>query len=185
MQTKKQNIEVAKFLDPKAIIEQLRILPGSKVADFGCGSGYFSLPLAQAVGSEGLIYSLDVLPAALEAVASKAKIEGISNILTKRVNLENEKGSKLDGESLDLVVVKDMLFQNKDKDSIVGEVYRVLRKGGRILLLEWNDHKESIGPEMSLRVPENEASKILQEKGFSELERIAAGEFHYAFVAQK
>ncbi len=185
MQTERQNNGKEKFLDPEAIIKQLHLLPDSEIADFGCGNGYFSLPLAQALEGDGKVYSLDVLPSALEAVNSKAKMERVLNIQIKRVNLENKRGSSLEDESVDFVVIKDMLFQNKNKNNIVKEAYRVLRKGGRILLVEWNNHRESFGPEMFLRIPENEAVKFLQEEGFSELTRISAGEFHYAIVAKK
>ena len=99
------------FINPADIINHLGVLRNSIVADFGCGSGYFSVPLAQFIGEEGKVYALDVLASALESDESKAKIHGLSNIITKRVNLEKEGGSKFSNESMDWVILKDMLFQ--------------------------------------------------------------------------
>ena len=105
-------MEIKSFLDPKEIIKQINVPEGSTVADFGCGSGFFSLAFAEAIGEEGKVYSLDILPSALESVESKAKLQGLTNIIPQRVNLEKEGGSKLSPESVDWVIMKDMLFQN-------------------------------------------------------------------------
>lgn len=176
--------EVGKFLDPAAIIAQLDVQAGSVAADFGCGPGYFSLPFAKAVGTEGRVYSFDILPQALETVVSSSKNLGITNIETKRVNLEKENGSKLENESVDWVILKDVLFQNQKKDVIISEAYRVLKEGGKMIVVEWNQ-TQGIGPDMHLRVNENEIKRMLEERGFSFEKEVAAGNFHYAFVAKK
>lgn len=174
-----------KFLDPEAILKQCEIPAGCVAADFGCGSGYFSLPLAKAVGEGGKVISFDVLPQALESVSSKAKNMGLSNVVTKRANLEKEGGSKLDNEEMDFVVMKDVLFQNKNKEIVLGEAYRVLRAGGIALVVEWNDQCLGIGPEAELRLPEHEVKKNAEEKGFKLDKEIDAGKFHYAFLLKK
>lgn len=174
-----------RFLDPDAIIAQLDIKNGMVAADFGCGPGYFSLPFAKKIGKDGRLYSLDVLPQALETVAGRAKNAGILNIVTSRVNLEKENGSRLESDSVDWVILKDILFRNNKKDIIVGEVYRVLKPGGKVVFVEWNSKESSIGPEKNLRVPRDEAEKLFREEKFIVDKDVDAGEFHYSFVAVK
>jgi tRNA A58 N-methylase Trm61 len=65
------NAEGASFVDPARIISQIDISLGATVADFGCGSGYFSFEFSKAVGPDGKVYALDILPQALEAVPSR------------------------------------------------------------------------------------------------------------------
>lgn len=173
------------FLDPKEIIKQIDIASGSTVADFGCGSGFFSLAFAEAVGEEGKVYSLDILPSALESVESKAKLQGLTNIIPQRANLEKEGGSKLPDDSNDWVIMKDMLFQNKMKEVILKEAYRVLKNGGKLLLVEWNDHKESIGPEKNIRVAEEDLKKMAEIQGFKLEKELKAGDFHYGAIFKK
>jgi len=175
----------AKFIDPKEIIGQLDLEKGSAVADFGCGSGYFSVPFAQEVGSEGKVHCLDVLSQALESVESQAKILGISNIITKRVNLENENGSKLENDSMDWVIMKDVLFQNENKQNIIKESYRVLKSGGKILIMEWNDKNLLVGPEKSKRVSPERMTELVNGQKFKIKKNIPAGDFHYVVVAEK
>lgn len=179
------NIAATKeFIDPKMILDQLDIAKNNVAADFGCGSGYFSIPMARKI-PDGKLYSLDVLPAALESVASRAKIEGLTNIITTRVNLEKEGGSKLENESLDWVILKDMLFQNKSKDIILREAFRVLKPGGKLLAVEWNAQSESFGPQNDLKISEENLEKLIVGEKFKIEKKINAGNFHYGFMAVK
>lgn len=174
-----------KFLNPEAIISQLEIERGIVVADFGCGPGYFSLPFAKAVGEEGKVFSLDILPQALETVLGKAKNTGINNIVTKRANLEKENGSGLESSSVDLIILKDILFQNRNKDIIIKDAWRTLKDDGRVLVVEWKAEDQMVGPEAEIRISEAECKKIFDECGFAVKKEIKAGDFHYAFVAIK
>jgi ubiquinone/menaquinone biosynthesis C-methylase UbiE len=175
----------ARFINPVEIINQMDVSPGSVVADFGCGSGYFSIPLAETVGEEGIIHSLDILPQALEEVQSKAKSRGLTNVIIKRANLESENGSGFGNEELDWVIIKDMLFQNKNKESILKEAYRVLKPGGKAFVMEWNERNFSVGPSREVRIPSSEILEIVGKQKFVVEKKIDAGDFHYAFVIKK
>lgn len=173
------------FVDPATVVKKLDIAPGSKVADFGCGSGFFSFEFSRHVGSEGVVYALDVLPSALEAVNSHVKTLGLNNVITKRVNLENEQGSGLGNTSIDWAVLKDVLFQNKKKDVMLREVARVLKPGGRVLIMEWNPDEALVGPEKSLRISKEEVQVLVGQAGLTIDRELPVGGFHYAFIAKK
>lgn len=174
-----------KFTDPDFVVKQLDIKPGMKIADFGCGTGYFSLALAKKIGEEGTVYSLDILPQRLESVLSNAKRANLTNIIAKRVNLENPDGSKLAAGSIDLVIMKGMLFQNKKKKDILAEAVRVLKVGGQALVIEWGMGNAAMGPEMSLRISKEALLGIAQQVGLSALADINVGNFHYGVVLVK
>lgn len=186
MEENKNAIEkVGKFLDPEDIIRQLNVEKGLVVADFGCGPGYFSIPFALAVGEEGMVHSLDILPQVLETIIGKAKNAGIVNITTKRVNLEKENGTKLERESVDWVVLKDILFQNQDKNIIIREAHRILKNGGKVIVVEWNQEASMVGPAHDIRIPQISLEKMFNDQQFIVEKNISAGDFHYAFVAVK
>ncbi|MBP9728272.1 MAG: methyltransferase domain-containing protein [Candidatus Moranbacteria bacterium] len=174
------------FVDPVVVVNQLPVEPGNQVADFGCGSGYFSFEFARRVGvGEGLVHALDVLPSALEAVASRAKTLGLTNIVVKRVNLENEQGSGLAPSSMDWVVLKDVLLQNQKKDVMLREVVRVLKPGGRALIMEWSPDEALVGPEKQLRVDPEALKKLIEAVQLSVETELNVGGFHYGFVVKK
>lgn len=174
-----------KFVDPNEILKQLSIVSGSIVADFGCGAGYFSIPVAKLVGDEGVVHALDILPQSLESVQSRAKIMGLTNVRATRVNLEKDGGSKLPDNSLDLAILKDMLFQNKGKDIILREAHRTLKPGGKLLIMEWSSDAPLFGPEAALRIDKPEMLRILEAQGFTLDREIEAGTFHYGMLASK
>jgi ubiquinone/menaquinone biosynthesis C-methylase UbiE len=172
------------FVDPKEIIETNGFKIGDIVADFGCGPGYFSIPAAERVGELGIVYAFDVLPQAIEVLESQIKIENIDNIITGRVNLEKEGGTGLASESVDWVIIKDVLFQNKNKDIILQEAKRILKSNGNILVMEWNENV-SIGPSSKSRILKEELIKIICKEGFILKKEDTAGDYHYVIVAAK
>ena len=173
------------FADPASIVNQLQVEEGSSVADFGCGSGFFSFEFAKRVGSEGKVYALDVLPSALEAVASSAKSLNLTNISPKRVNLEKINGSGLPPESIDWIVIKDILFQNKDKNVILGEVARVLKPGGHALIMEWDPKESLVGPDKNLRISPEQLKALVEGVQLTVKKELSVGGFHYAFLIKK
>lgn len=171
------------FLNPQNIVESWVFLePEMVIADFGCGHGYFSIPLAQKV-EKGKVFALDVLPTALNFVNSQAKIQGISNIKTIRCNLEKERGSKLEDESCDCVLIANLLFQVEDKKMVVNEAKRVLKKGGRVICIDWQP-KTPFGP-LGKRVLPQEAKKLFQEAGFDFEREFATDNYHYGMIFRK
>lgn len=182
MHSPKENLG---FVDPKKVTAQLPLEQGECVADFGCGAGYFSCAFAEAVGMNGHVTALDILPASLEAVMSRAKSENLSNITPKRANLEREGGSGLDPNSLDWVVIKDMLFQNEDKQVILYEAARVLKAHGKAFVMEWSPENATVGPADHLRIDRIKLKELLESAGLEVIDDIAVGEYHYAYLVEK
>jgi len=106
------------FSHPERVVEELHIKKGGRVADFGAGSGYFTLELAQQVGPDGVVTAVDVLPTALEIIKSKAADRGLLNIVYIRANLESKDGSKLAESSQDMVLLANILFQSQKKEAL-------------------------------------------------------------------
>lgn len=190
MQNSNENQKIAgdtenlEFVDPKEVITKSGIKEGDKVADFGCGPGYFSIPISKIVGESGEVYAFDVLPAALEVLESQSKLHGIDNISIARANLEKYESSKLEDASMDWVILKDILFQNQDKKTILKEAHRVLRAGGKILVMEW-DNNLSVGPDEKLRVDPSSLGEMIMDAGFVFEKQSNAGNYHYLVVASK
>lgn len=169
-------------LEPEKLIMECGVRDNHDVADFGCGPGIFSIPLAKM--TEGTVYCFDVLESALEAVQSRAQIMGINNIITKRSNLEKENGSELGDGSVNHVVMRKILLQNDKKEALFRESYRILGSGGNLLVVGWNvDAVQGFGMEKKL-APE-EVERFAQSVGFADRKPVDAGRYHYAFVFTK
>ena len=176
---------LANFLDPGSVLDQTKITSGSRVVDFGTGAGHFSLEAARRVGDTGAVWAVDVLASSLEAVEGMAKVRGLRNVVCVRANLEKENTEKIPSDFFDAVIAKDMLFQNKDKRAVLREARRVLSSSGELVVVEWNDCRRTVGPDISLRIAEESLRKLIEEEGFVIQKTLSAGDYHYAFLAEK
>ena len=174
------------FMDPEKILREIEIEEGMIVADFGCGAGYFALPLAKMVGTKGKIYAIDVLASALESITSKMRTEGVRNIKTARADLEQEKGSKLEDSSIDLVMMANILFQSKNHSAILKEAKRVLKDGGKLVIIDWIPIKSSsFGPDGHLRISQNEIQNKAVSLGFKFERGFEVDRYHYGLLFRK
>jgi len=173
------------FINPEKVLSQLSISPGMTVADFGCGHGYFTLPVARLVGEQGKVLAVDVLEEALETVKAQARQEGILNIETFRGNLEVLGGSKIEDGTADLILLHNVLFQSQKKSEIIKEVLRVLKSDGRFELIDWRPDKTSFGPQEGWRLSSDEAKKLAEAEGFKFEREFDAGEFHFGLMFVK
>jgi len=167
------------FLNPEEILNQIDLQRNMVAADFGSGQGGFAIPLARRLES-GLVYALDIQIAPLNALKSQANFEKISNIRVIRCDLEKPRGSTLTDGSLDLVLIVNLLFQSSDKNAIISEAKRVLKKGAKLLVIDWLPNV-SVGPSEGKVSPE-EVKKIADNLGLKLEKEIKAGAYHYGLL---
>jgi len=170
------------FLNPEEVLRQVELKKDMVAAEFGCGSGGFTIPLAKKVDS-GLVYGLDIQEAPLNALKSRFLSEKILNIRVIRCNLEKPRGSTLRDSSLDLVLVVNVLFQAENKHAIISEAKRVLKPEGNLLVVDWMPNAPS-GP-MGNRVSSEEVKKLAEGLGFKLKKEFKAGTYHYGLIFGK
>jgi ubiquinone/menaquinone biosynthesis C-methylase UbiE len=118
-------------------LKSIGIRKGQKVLDFGCGSGNYTIPAARIVGEEGLVYALDKDRRSLDKLTRKAESMGLKNII--RLDTSNESGTGLDSESVDAVLLYDVLHfyyfsRAEDRRQLLHEIYRVLKPSALLSL---------------------------------------------------
>jgi len=172
------------YLNPASILEQLDLLHNNMTAaDFGCGSGYFTLAVANVIGS-GTITAIDVLESALASLQSQARIKGFTNIRVVRGNLEAVNGSTLANESQDLVLLVNVLFMSQKKDAIMQEAQRVLKPGGDLLVIDWKPGT-TLSPRKGYLSSVTDIEAITSTIGLKSIKTVATDAFHYGLLLQK
>lgn len=167
------------FIDPEEILDQLDLRNDMIAVEFGCGSGGFLIPLAKRL-EDGLVYGIDILQAPLSALKSRALVENIVNIRVIRSDLERPRGSTLADLSVDLVFIPNVLFQVEDKNAIISEAQRILKKNGKLIIIDWLPQAAQ-GP-VENRVSPKEIKEIAQKLNFKLEDQFEAGKYHYALV---
>jgi ubiquinone/menaquinone biosynthesis C-methylase UbiE len=106
------------------------LLPGIKkgdiVLDYGCGIGFNTIPAAEIVGEKGKIYALDIHPCAIETVGKEIRKKGLTNVETILSDLD----TGITDESVDIVLLYNVLPMIEDRHALIKELYRVLKSGG-------------------------------------------------------
>ncbi len=170
------------FLDPNQVLRQLKLRNNMIAADFGSGSGGWTIPLAKQL-EDGKVYAIDILEEPLSVLKSRANLEKIFNIQIIKANIETKNGSKLQDLSVDLVLMTNLLFQCKDKKKVLEEGKRILKPKGKILVVDW--------------IKDNPLTKEIEYISFDEIKKIgknlnlkiekefAAGNYHYVVIFEK
>jgi len=175
------------FLDPKWILKKLKIHGSQRVVDLGCGGGYFVLEAAREVGDEGLIYGVDVLQTALSALSSKARLYGLFNIRAVWSNAEVHGGAQaIKNGSVDHVLMIQLLSQSKKHEQIFKEASRMLKGGGKILIIDWRpDHGYRFGPAREKCVPSEAVKRLASQAYWASEDEFEAGPYHYGLIFRK
>ena len=175
------------YLNPTHILEKLGVNPGQKVADFGCGgSGYFTLQAAKMVGSKGVVFAVDILKPALSAILSKAKLMGLFNVKTVWTDLEKVGAAKsIKNNSLDICLLKNILYQSKRQLEILKESARTLKKEAKLLVIDWEVIGLGFGPKKEDLVSKEDVIKMAVDIGLAKMESFKAGPYHWGLIFVK
>jgi ubiquinone/menaquinone biosynthesis C-methylase UbiE len=169
------------FSNPAKNIAQLRLSHGMNVADLGSGSGAYSLLASEIIGA-GIIFAIDIQKDMLSLLVSEAKRLKLENIKTIWADIESERGTKIADNLVDACIISNVLFQIEDKDTFIKEVKRILKPGGKILLVDWSDSWNGMGPHEDLVISEGDAYALFEKHKLKPVEEISAGDHHYGII---
>ena len=169
------------FANPKKILnDNLQLNRRMVAADFGCGSGEWAMALSSIL-EDGKVYAIDLLEEPLSALRGKLKNKNIQNVEIVKADVEKTI-SRLLANSLDLVLMTNLLFQVKDKKEIFSEAYRVLKSGGKILIIDWLESAK-IGP--AEKISDKVIKNLAKSLGFKIINEFNAGNFHFGLILEK
>jgi ubiquinone/menaquinone biosynthesis C-methylase UbiE len=117
------------------VLDLARLKPGEAVLDVGCGTGTLAIAARRRVGHDGKVSGIDASPEMIARAGKKARKAGLE------IEFRNESIEALpfpDGR-FDLVLSTVMLHHlpRKVRDAGLREIRRVLRPGGRVLIVDF------------------------------------------------
>ncbi len=140
-------IDIKEWLngEGEVFLKDIGIKKGDVVLDFGCGTGYYTIPAVKMVKKEGKVYAMDKNIESMHKLMKIAKAKGLKNIISLHTKLEESK-INLESKSVDVVLLYDVLHYVKtwERKRIYEETYRILKEDG--LLSVYPKHHKSDGP---------------------------------------
>lgn len=122
------------FAQRRQIVADMRLRPGSAVADIGAGTGAFTFALADAVGPHGRVYAVDIAAPFLEHIRSRAAERGVENVTTVRCP---EDSVALPPQSIDAAFVCDTYHHFEYPQSSLASIREALRPGGELFIVDF------------------------------------------------
>jgi ArsR family transcriptional regulator len=145
----------------------LRLLPPMVIADLGAGDGSFALLLAQAATR---VIAVDSSQKMLDVAREQALRNGVANVEFRLGDMEE---LPIDDGSVDLAIFSQSLHHAGHPERAVREAWRILRPGGRTVVLDLAKHRFEEARELYadewLGFSEVEIESMLASIGFADV----------------
>lgn len=160
-------------------LKALKLTKGEVFVDLGCGPGYFLVPAARRVTAA---WGFDISPEMLRAAGQAARAARLANVHLRRMG---ESAIPMPAGKADAVLMANVLHELASPAKLLREIHRVLRPGGRLLVVDWKRERAPFGPPLHERIGRERARKLLLSAGFGKVTVLQVYKYHYALLADK
>ncbi len=160
---------------PHDVIMALGLKPTDIVADIGAGTGYFARRFALHAGK---VYAVDIDEKLLTIVRAKAP----ANLVTI-VAAPDDPG--LPEQSIDMIFFCDVLHHIENRPAYYAKLAKVLKPGGRIVVIDFYERPLPIGPPPSMKLSDQEVIAELQKAGFALKQQLDTLPYQYFLFFEK
>jgi ubiquinone/menaquinone biosynthesis C-methylase UbiE len=161
--------------DPRAILTPY-VKNGMTVLEVGSGMGFFTLPLAELVGSTGKVISIDLQEKMLRGLRKRATKAGLNTRIETRLCASNSLNVDDLAEKADFGFVFAVIHEVPDKERMLAEIFSATKQGGKLLIADPKGHETAKNF--------NETIAMAEAAGFLVLDRPIISR-SYAVLLQK
>ena len=155
--------------DCDMIFKEIGIKKGCTFLDLGCGLGEYSLKASSVVGKDGHVFAFDRSKELIDNLKEKVSDLGIKNITSKVSDII--KPFSLSDNSIDVSLIATVLHDTDFKKwgrMVFKEVYRILKQGGRLGVIECKKETTPYGPPIDMRISESDIRNAVDKADFNE-----------------
>lgn len=144
------------FQNPQKILGHY-IEKGMKVLDVGCAMGFFSLPIARMVGSNGKVICVDMQDRMIRSLEKRASKRGLSDRIETRICHRNSLCLDDITEEIDFAIAFAVVHEIPDAFGFFSEIYKSIKHGGKFLVAEPKGHVSEKDFQICISVAEQNA----------------------------
>lgn len=178
---KLNNPERLKIQNPDLIWEKLALDSPQTLIDVGAGTGFFAKPFSDKL-ENGTVYACDTSETMLEWMTAHVMEE-----YGKKISLvkSEEANIPLDDNIADLVYMINLHHELDEPENMVKECARLLKDGGKLMIIDWKKEEMTFGPPIEIRVEESTVEQQLNSAGFTNIVCHQDLPHHFFIVANK
>jgi ubiquinone/menaquinone biosynthesis C-methylase UbiE len=147
------------FQNPERILGSY-VEEGMKVVDIGCAMGFFSLPLARMVGSNGKVICVDVQEKMIRSLEKRARKAGLSSRVETRTCHPDSLCVDDLKEQIDFALASAVVHEVPDASRFFSEAYKVMKPTGRLLIVEPKGHVSKNAFDRTVSVAEQSGFRV-------------------------
>ena len=171
--------------DPQTVFSELKLREGDCFLDLGCGKGDYALHAARIVGDSSRVYALDRSKALVDGVTERADSEGFNNVEAVVSDITNQ--LPIEDNCVDVCFIATVLHiigLAEDGKKLFNQIYRVLKKDGRLTIINCKKEAQPFGPPLHMRLSPTEVEDTLKQHGFEKTSLVDLG-YNYMITFQK
>ena len=182
------------FLDDNEILDELNLNGSELIMDAGCGDGHISIKLLNEYITSGVVYAVDIYDASIEDMEKFKSDNNIQNLINIQADI-TQKIIEIDDETLDIILMVNVFhgFKASRKiDEAVNELSRLIKKDGKIAIMDYKKWDVPKGPPTQFRSSPEELEKIFNKHNLDMIylnedigEDIPEGKSHFLIIFKK
>ena len=166
---------------PDLVMKALALKPGNVVADVGCGTGYYSWRMAEAVGPQGVVYGVEIQPEMLDLLAGKMKARGITNVVGILGTTTDPKIPK----PVDLVIMVDVYHEMDHPFESIAAICKQLKPDGRVVFVEFRGEDPEVPIKPLHKMTEAQVKKEMANQPLEHVETIRTLPWQHVIIFRK
>ncbi len=141
---------------PDLMVNALGLRPKDRVADIGAGTGYISWRMATKVGTNGVVYAVEIQQEMLDLLGKNMSSRGVH--IVKPV-LGTITDPKLPADTIDLVIMVDVYHEFSHPYEMMKGIAKSLKPGGRVVFVEYRAEDPGVPIKAVHKMSENQVKK--------------------------
>ena len=182
------------FLDSDEIIQELNLKGDETFMDAGCGDGHNAIKVLEDYNHKGTVYAVDIYDASIEDMNRYKEENNVENLVNIEADI-TEGIPGVDDESIDVVLMVNVFHgfkASRKKDEAVEELARIVKKDGKIAIMDYKPWDVPKGPPTQFRSSPEDLEKLFNNHGLKKTylneeigEDIPEGKSHFLIMFGK
>ena len=165
--------ERQEFQKPDEVMAALAFKEGERVADIGAGSGYFTIPIAKAVGPSGAVLAIDIRQEMLDFIERRLELEELENVKLMKVEKDDP---QLPEGGVDTILMVDTIHYIQERGEYAKKLRAGLTPGGRVVIIDYKPkpwEERPWGPAPQQQFPKEQIDADMAEAGLKPIKEFA------------